>query len=69
MTGGQPARAFVYMQGHTYANFANPQIRGMLLRGIAGAGNHPADELVSYVAPPRPLAAEQRPGNSSRACV
>lgn len=52
--GGQPARAFVYMQGHTYANFANPQIQKMLLRGIAWAGNHPVDELVTYVPPPRP---------------
>jgi type 1 glutamine amidotransferase len=25
--GGQPARAFVWMQGHTYANFANYQIQ------------------------------------------
>jgi type 1 glutamine amidotransferase len=52
--GGQPARAFVYMQGHTYSNFANPQIQKMLLRGIAWAGNHPVDELVNYVPPPRP---------------
>ena len=51
---GQPARAFVWMQGHTYANFANPQIQGMLLRGIAWAGKKPVDELVNYKAPPRP---------------
>jgi type 1 glutamine amidotransferase len=50
--GGQPARAFVWMQGHTYANFANDQIRKMLLRGIAWAGKRPVDELVDYVAPP-----------------
>jgi type 1 glutamine amidotransferase len=56
--GGQPARAFVWMQGHTYANFANPEIRKMLLRGIAWAGKKPVDELVNYVAPPRPT----RPG-------
>ena len=60
--GGQPARAFVYMQGHTYANFANPQIREMLLRGIAWAGNHPAEELVSYVPPPRPARGGTPPG-------
>ena len=53
--GGQPARAFVWMQGHTYANFANPQIQKMLLRGIAWAANKPVDELVNYVAPPRPV--------------
>ena len=50
--GGEPARAFVWMQGHTYANFANDQIRKMLLRGIAWAGKRPVDELVDYVPPP-----------------
>jgi type 1 glutamine amidotransferase len=52
--GGQPARAFVFMQGHTYANFSNYQVERTLLRGIAWAGNKPVDELVNYVAPPRP---------------
>jgi len=28
-----------------------------LLRGIAWAGHKPADELVNYVAPPRPAGA------------
>jgi len=54
LPGGQPARAFVWMQGHTYANFANEQIQRTLLRGIAWAGKKPVDELVSYVAPARP---------------
>jgi len=54
LPGGQPARAFVWMQGHTYANFANYQIQRTLLRGIAWAGRKPVDELVNYVAPPRP---------------
>jgi len=54
LPSGQPARAFVWMQGHTYADFANYQIQRMLLRGIAWAANKPVDELVSYVAPPRP---------------
>jgi len=54
LSGGQPARAFVWMQGHTYANFANEQIQKTLLRGIAWAGKKPVDELVNYVAPPRP---------------
>ena len=59
VAGGQaPARAFVWMQGHTYANFANYQIERMLLRGIAWAGKKPVDELLNYVAPPRP----ERPG-------
>ena len=31
--GSQPYRAFVWMQGHNYANFAHPQIQPMLLRG------------------------------------
>jgi type 1 glutamine amidotransferase len=53
VSGGQPARAFVWMQGHTYANFANYQIERTLLRGIAWAGKKPVDELVDYVAPPR----------------
>ncbi len=55
LAGGQPARAFVWMQGHIYANFANYQVQRMLLRGIAWAGNKPVDELVDYVAPPRPV--------------
>jgi type 1 glutamine amidotransferase len=54
VAGGAPARAFVWMQGHTYANFENYQIRRTLLRGIAWAAKKPVDELVDYVAPPRP---------------
>ena len=54
LPGGQPARAFVWMQGHTYANFANYQIERMLLRGIAWAAKKPVDELVDYVPPARP---------------
>jgi len=53
LAGGQPARAFVWMQGHTYANYANPQIQTMLLRGIAWAGKRPVDELVDYKPPVR----------------
>ena len=63
LPGGQPARAFVWMQGHTYADFANYQIQRTLLRGIAWAGKRPVDELVNYVAPapaPRPSAAGGR---------
>jgi type 1 glutamine amidotransferase len=51
--GGEPARAFVWMQGHEYANFANYQIQQMLLRGIAWAGKKPVDSLVDYL-PPHP---------------
>lgn len=52
LPGGQPARAFVWMQGHNYVNYANPQIQAMLLRGIAWAANKPVDDLVDYKAPP-----------------
>jgi type 1 glutamine amidotransferase len=62
LPGGQPARAFVWMQGHTYANFANGQIQRTLLRGIAWAAKRPVDELVSYVAPPRPARGGTPPG-------
>ena len=59
--GGQNARAFVWMQGHIYANYNNPQIQAMLLRGIAWAARRPVTELVDYKAPvqtkPDPYAA------------
>jgi type 1 glutamine amidotransferase len=55
LPGGEPARAFVWMQGHSYANFAKPEIQSMLLRAIAWAGKHPVDELVDYEPPPAPL--------------
>lgn len=51
LPGGQPARAFVWMQGHVYANFSNYQIQQMLLRGIAWAGKKPIESLVDYVPP------------------
>ena len=37
LDGGKPYRAFVWMQGHNYVNFTNPQVQPMLLRGIAWA--------------------------------
>lgn len=66
LPGGQPARAFVWMQGHTYANFANYQIQRTLLRGIAWAGKKPVDELVNYVPPPRPARMGTPPPSSAR---
>ena len=48
LPGGQPARAFVWMQGHIYENFSKPVVQNMLLRGIAWAARHPVDELVDY---------------------
>jgi type 1 glutamine amidotransferase len=52
LSGGEPARAFVWMQGHEYANFDNYQIQRMLLRGIAWAAKKPVDSLIDYVPPP-----------------
>lgn len=53
LPGGEPARAFVWMQGHEYANFDNYQVQQMLLRGIAWAAKKPVDSLIDYV-PPQP---------------
>jgi type 1 glutamine amidotransferase len=64
--GGQPARAFVWMQGHTYANFTNAQIEPTLLRGIAWAGKKPVDTLVSYVPPPRPAGRGMPPAGKAQ---
>lgn len=49
LQGGEPARAFVWMQGHVYANFSNYQIQRTLMRGIAWAAKRPVNELVDYV--------------------
>jgi type 1 glutamine amidotransferase len=46
--GTAPSRAFVWMQGHAYSNFANPAIQRILLRGIAWAAKKPVNELVDY---------------------
>jgi type 1 glutamine amidotransferase len=51
LPGGQPARAFVWMQGHIYENFSNPVVQKMLLRGIAWASRHPVNELVDHKPP------------------
>jgi type 1 glutamine amidotransferase len=48
------ARAFVWMQGHIYANFPNYQVQRTLLRGIAWAAKRPVDELVEYTASAHP---------------
>jgi type 1 glutamine amidotransferase len=45
--GGQPYRAFVWMQGHNYSNFTHPQIQPMLLRAVAWAAKRPADYLLN----------------------
>ena len=59
---GRPYRAFVWMQGHNYANFALPHVQNMLLRGIAWAGGHPADALSRIVRPERRGRGMGRPG-------
>jgi len=59
--GGQTARAFVWMQGHTHANFSNYQIQRTLMRGIAWAAKRPVDELIDYVPPARPARGQQPP--------
>jgi type 1 glutamine amidotransferase len=46
-----PARAFVWMQGHTYSHFADPTIQPMLLRAIAWAAKRPVNELLDYRSP------------------
>lgn len=51
LPGGQPARAFVYMQGHAYKNLSDPAIYGMLQRGIAWAAKKPLDALTTVRAP------------------
>jgi type 1 glutamine amidotransferase len=53
----EPYRAFVWMQGHNYANFANPQVQTMLLRSIAWAGKRPADALMTERPRPAPRSA------------
>ena len=45
--GTQPYRAFVWMQGHNYTNFADPKIQPMILKGIAWAAKRPYDALMT----------------------
>lgn len=45
--GTQPYRAFVWMQGHNYTNFADPKIQPMILKGIAWAAKKPYDALMT----------------------
>ncbi|HUR58596.1 MAG TPA: ThuA domain-containing protein, partial [Opitutaceae bacterium] len=51
--GGQPFRAFVWMQGHNYVNFSHAQVQPMLLRAIAWAAQAPADALLTVRTPAR----------------
>jgi type 1 glutamine amidotransferase len=45
--GGQPHRAFVWMQGHYTARLLEPGPRDLILRAIAWAGKRPVGELLS----------------------
>ena len=46
--GAQPTyRAFVWMQGHAYANLQHPQMLPILLRGVAWAAKAPVDSLLN----------------------
>lgn len=67
LDGGKPARAFVWMQGHNYSNFSKKEIQNTILRGIAWAGNKPVDELINYVAPPRPARGARGPAPAAPA--
>lgn len=47
LPGGQPYRAFVWMQGHNYSNFTDAKIQPMILKGIAWAAKKPYDALMT----------------------
>jgi type 1 glutamine amidotransferase len=64
--GSEPYRAFVWMQGHNYANFALPQIQTMLLRSIAWAGKRPVDALMTERPRPAPRSATPTGERDSR---
>ena len=64
--GGQPSRAFVWMQGHTYANFSRPDVQKMILRGIAWTARAPIDTLVNGTAPQRGGGGRGRRGGEGR---
>jgi type 1 glutamine amidotransferase len=51
--GGQPFRAFVWMQGHNYSNITHEQVQPMLLRAIAWAAHAPVDSLLTVRTPAR----------------
>jgi type 1 glutamine amidotransferase len=53
LPGGQPYRAFVWMQGHEYSNFTDIRIEPMLLKGIAWAAKQPFDALLTVRTPQR----------------
>ena len=66
LPGGQPARAFVWMQGHTHSNFDNWQIQRTLLRGISWAAKRPVDELLDFEPPVRAPRAKPPAGGDAK---
>ena len=46
---GPSYRAFVWMQGHLYANFEHPMVQPMILRAIAWAAKWPIDALANPI--------------------
>ena len=58
LPGGQPARAFVWMQGHMVDSLQDPAIQKVLMRGIAWAGKKP------YARVHRLCAAARRPSSA-----
>ena len=47
LEGGRPYRAFVSLLGPPLSTFFSPHVRGVLLRGIAWAGNRNPDSLAT----------------------
>ena len=65
ISGGHISSPVVSLLEHLFGcratstpNFSNYPIERTLLRGIAWAANKPVDELVNYVAAPRPIRSE-----------
>lgn len=51
LAGGKPFRSFVYMLGHKFENWSKPEVRTLMLRGIAWTGRRPVDLLTNPPAP------------------
>jgi type 1 glutamine amidotransferase len=47
LDGGQPYRAYVNLLGHHFRTFSSPNVRAVMLRGIAWAGKRDADLLTT----------------------
>jgi type 1 glutamine amidotransferase len=47
LEGGQPYRAYVNLLGHHFSTFSSPNVRAVMLRGIAWAGKRDVDLLTT----------------------